>query len=307
MYMARMTNLLVAVALIGLAIHLLPAYRWLAILIALTPMAMFLRSSVSADAPVTAIALLFTAVIAKLAFARDTTWSWPDLVILILSATALSLTKPIYFPLVLMVVAIPAHRLPPERRRMIVIGILALTLVAVTVALVIARPSINKVAYDAETRIDDVLERPLHAAGLIAADLAVHAPRFAAQFIGKLGWLDTKLPPAMILLYFAALLAVAALDSHASATVKPWQRLVVATAVAGSIGALGIAMYLYMGKMDGIQGRYFHPIALAAAWVFYSHRFRRPELDRWIGPGVAVVTAISLVISISVIVDRYYG
>jgi hypothetical protein len=66
-------------------------------------------------------------------------------------------------------------------------------------------------------------------------------------------------------------------------------------------------MYLYMGQMDGIQGRYFHPIALAAAWACYSHRFRRPELDRWIGPGVAVVTVTSLVITISVIVDRYYG
>ena len=67
-YFARAANLIAAVGLIYFAICQLPGYRWLAVLLALTPMAMFLRSSVSADAGITAIAYLLTATIAKIAF-----------------------------------------------------------------------------------------------------------------------------------------------------------------------------------------------------------------------------------------------
>jgi uncharacterized membrane protein len=246
-------------------------------------------------------------VVAKLAFGRDTPRSRLDLVIVIVSAAALGLTKPIYFPLVLLVLAIPAHRLPVRHSRLVVLAVLAAAVAAVTAALVIARPSINAIAYSAELRLDDVFSRPFHVAEIIVTELVVHSPRYAAQFIGKLGWLDTRLPALLILTYFAVLLAAATLDTGGSVVVKPWQRVVFAAAVAGSIGALGVAMYVFMGRMEGIQGRYFHPMALAAAWIVFTDRFRRADLDLRIGPIVAALTTASVLVSLMTLHHRYYG
>ncbi len=67
LYLARLGNLAVAVALSWAAVRLAPVQRWLIALTALTPMAMFQRSSASADAFTNAAALLVVSLVLRLA------------------------------------------------------------------------------------------------------------------------------------------------------------------------------------------------------------------------------------------------
>jgi uncharacterized membrane protein len=307
LFLARLANMFVAVALIHLAVRQLPAYRWLAALLALTPMAMFLRSSVSADALTTASAFLLTATVAKLAFGPVSPNPAHDLTILAASSVAVCLTKPVYFPLVVAAAAIPANRLPVRRRRLFLLTVLAISITAVTAALLIAAPSVGSISYAAELRIEDVLRRPFHLIGLVVTDLVKTAPRYGAHFIGHLGWLDTELPLPLLLTYAACLLAFVVLDRDPSIVIAPCQRAIWAFAVVASLMAIGAAMYLFLGRIEGIQGRYFHPIALAAVWVLHVSGWPRRQNNRWNPAIAAILVASSFAVTWLTIYHRYYG
>jgi hypothetical protein len=306
-YLARIGNLLVAVALIYLAISWLPGYRWLATLLALTPMAMFLRSSISADAGTTAIAFLLTAVVTKLAFGRSSSVRRRDFVVVAAAAAALSLAKPVYFPLVLTAAAIPASRIPLRRRRLVLLLLAAVAIAAVTTALVLALPTINSMAYAAELRIDDILSHPIHFTGLAATDLLGNAHRYGAQFVGRLGWLDTALPVPFLLGYAVVLLTFVAVDAEPKLVVTTWQRCAFTAAVIVSTIAIYGAMYLVLGRFTGMQGRYFHPLALTAVWALHVGRWGRIRWTRWRGAVVLVLALVSMAVTVHTVSTRYYG
>ena len=307
-YFARSANLIAAVGLIYFAICQLPGYRWLAVLLALTPMAMFLRSSVSADAGITAIAYLLTATIAKIAFRAVPLHGRWDFGLLVVLSVSLCLTKPVYFPLVLAAFVIPSSRIPIQRPGFVFLAILVFSIGAVTVTLAISQPSVDGISARIESLVDEVFTDPFDLFGRIAVDYILHAPRYGAEFIGRLGWLDTPLPLVLLGLYLAFLIAYTVMDSGPLAVVTPWQRLVLALVIAASLMAISIAMYFMNGRIAGIQGRYFLPIALAAAWIFHTGRQPRFKDKSWVLPaGVALLTVVSFAVTACTICDRYYG
>jgi uncharacterized membrane protein len=307
-YFARTANLLAAVGLIYFAICQLPGYRWLAVLLALTPMAMFLRSSVSPDAGITAIAYLLTATIAKIAFRIEPLHGRWDFGLLVVLSVALCLTKPVYFPLVLAAFVIPSSRIPIRRPGLALLAVLVFSICAVTVTLAISQPSVDGISARIESLVDEVLGNPFDLFGRIVVDYIRHAPRYGAEFIGRLGWLDTALPLALLGSYLAFLMAYTVFDSGSSARVEPWQRAVLALVIAASLTAISVAMFFLNDRISGIQGRYFHPLALATAWIFHSTRLSESEAAGWLRPaGVTLLTIFSMVASLSTIFHRYYG
>ncbi len=308
LYLSRTANLFGAIALIYLAIRQLPGFRWLAALIALMPMAMFLRSSVSADAMVLAIAFLLTATIAKIAFSNDPPRGLSDHGLLIVLSTALSLTKPVYFPLIFASFAIPIARIRVRRPRVVIGAIVVSSVCAVTLGLTVAQPSVDAMNFRLKALFTEVTERPFDLVGSVLVDYIQHAPRYGAEFIGRLGWLDTPLPLWFLLLYLGVLIAYTFLDPGSSATVAPWQRVVFAAVVAVSMLAVSVAMYVIGGRIGGIQGRYFHPVALAAVWICHSGFVAKLRPAPWILPvGAILVFCLSLIVTCVTITARYYG
>jgi uncharacterized membrane protein len=307
-YCARTANLFAAVGLIYFAICQLPGYRWLAVLLALTPMAMFLRSSVSADAGITAIAYLLTATIAKIAFGATPMHGRWDFGLLVVLSVSLCLTKPVYFPLVLAAFVIPPSRIPIQRPGFVLLAVLVFSIGAVTMTLAISQPSVDGISARIDSLADEILTTPFDLFGRIVVDYVLHAPRYGAEFIGRLGWLDTPLPLVLLGFYLAFLIGCTVIDSGSRAEVTPWQRLVLATVIAASLMAISTAMYFINGRMAGIQGRYFHPIALAAAWIFHTRRRSRFKDEGWVLPaGVALLTVVSFAVTALTICHRYYG
>src|SRR5215207_7466115 len=116
LYAARLANLLAATVLIAIGLRRLPSYAWLLTMLALTPMALFLRASASADALTMAVAFLLAGTVARLVWGEEEQARWRDVAILTACSAALCLSKPVYVTLAFLVLLIPAARLPGGRR-----------------------------------------------------------------------------------------------------------------------------------------------------------------------------------------------
>jgi uncharacterized membrane protein len=227
---------------------------------------------------------------------------------LVVLSVSLCLTKPVYFPLVLVVLVIPSSRLPIQRPGFVLLAVLVFSIGAVIMTLAISQPAVDGISARIDSLVDEILTNPFDLFGQILVDYIWHAPRYGAEFIGRLGWLDTPLPLVLLGSYLAFLVVYTVFDSGPQAIVTPRQRLVLALVIAASLMAISPAMYFINGGIAGIQGRYFHPIALAAAWIFHSgHRLKFAD-EGWVLPaGVALLSVISFAVTAFTICHRYYG
>ena len=279
--LARLANLVAAALLIASALRALPAYGWLLAAFALAPMALFLRSSVSADALTFAIAVLLGARIARLAFAPGIPIGRVDFALVVGAAAGLCLTKPPYAPLVLAVLAI-LGRGPQRRRRAALVAAALAAAVAAGLAAASIAASVEEsvragAGVDPGAQIAASLARPLRFAGLVAADFAARALGYGVEVLGRLGWLDAPVPLPALAALALGLAAHLALDTAPGLRVEVWRRLLfgaVTATAAVAIAASQYAMWTPYGApfVEGIQGRYFHPLAPFAVWAFHQPR-----------------------------------
>lgn len=315
LYLARLTNLLFGTLAVVLAIRELPAFRWLAAMVALTPMASALRASASADVATMSAAFVFAAVAAKLIWRPGAAAGRRDLVLLTLSAVVFCASKAAYFPLALLVFLIPAARFPAGRRAVFLTVHTALWVLTSAWAVATSRTvgSIRPDTHvDSARQIRDALADPLGFLWLVAQDYAVHGAGYLVQFIGKLGWLDVWLGRPFLAAYFAVLLALLFLDSGRDVEVRPWQRIVLAALTLATMVLISASQYAIWTQygaryIDGIQGRYFIPLAPAAMWVFHSRRLADRVTPGRMGAAMAGVSLVSFAVTMWAVVERYYG
>ncbi|HEY0510846.1 MAG TPA: DUF2142 domain-containing protein [Thermoanaerobaculia bacterium] len=323
-YLARLTNLVFGVLAIAFAVRRLPAFAWLASLVALTPMALSLLGSCSADVTTIAAAFVLVSTVAKLAWAPDGAarrrdlgdlGELGDLGILAASSAVLCAAKPPYLPLALLVLAIPAARLPGARRAGFLLLDTALSLVAAAWVVVTSRTvgvARLNAGVDSGRQIHDALAQPLRFFRVVAADYAVNAPRYLSQLVGKLGWLDTRLPSLLVIAYLAVLGALVFLDAGPRIDVRPWQRGILAAATLAAmllISASQYAVWTPYGAdfIQGIQGRYFLPLLPAAAWALHGRRWAERLPPQGLGALLAAFSLVSLGVAVRALVGRYYG
>ena len=314
LYAARIANLLAATALISLGLRGLPSFSWLMTMLALTPMALFLRASVSADALSTAVAFLFAGIVARLAWGEEERGRWGDIALLTACSVALCLSKPVYVPLAFLALLIPARRLPGGRRgpALLLLGVMTAAAfgLAMQTAGAVDLPVRPDAPVDRDRQIEDALADPLRVAGIVAEDYLLRGDRYVAQIVGQLGWLDTNLPRPLLWGYTILLGVLVLLDARRTVSVLPWQRtllVLAALAILGLVSASQYAAWTAYGAayVDGIQGRYFLPLTPAAAWIVHTRRFGvdPARLDRVL-PWLSL---LSLGVAFWTVLERYYG
>lgn len=314
LYMARLFVLATAAALVAGSLRLLPSYPWLFVLLALSPTISFLRASASADALVLAIVLLFVATVTRLSFAakqvarREVAW-------IVAASAGLCLTKMPYLPLLFMTCLIPA-RILGKRRRPVLLLVVATAAAAAAIAALFASsveaPLRMDAAVDSTAQVRSAIEEPWRFFGIVAADYARHSPRYVAEAIGRLGWLDTYLPNLLLGAFLAVAMLVLALDTNDSIVVESWQRGVLAAIVATTLVLISASQYAIWTPyradyIEGTQGRHFHPLVFVLPWIVYSRRWARAAESRWLGGLVVGFTVLSLLVAITVLIDRYYS
>jgi len=314
LYLARLANLIVGTLMVFLAVRRMPAFRWLAVMLALTPMAIFLRASASADVTSAGAAFLLAGAAASLAWGEGPARR-SDLVLLAVSTAVLCGSKAAYFPLAFLAFLIPAARFPRGRRAGFLLVHTVLTLTLTTYAIVLSRtvaPNSPDPTVDPTRQIQGALADPLGFLAIVSTDYAVHAPRYLSQLIGKLGWLDTELPAPFRLSYLAVLLGLLLVDANPRIEVRPWQRGIVAGAIFTALVLISASQYAIWTPYGaevvlGLQGRYYSPLVPTAVWALHGRRWAERIPPRGLGIALAAFSLLSFGISVCALVERYYG
>ncbi len=155
---------------------------------------------------------------------------------------------------------------------------------------------------------------PARVLGLAAQTLAVNGGWYLEQFVGLLGYLDTKLPgpyhrAALVVLGLAAL---ASMLRPREAGAGRWTRPLVAAAVL--LAAAGTFFGIYVtwtavGRpiVDGVQGRYFLPLALAGvAGLPALGALPLAWPRRMLVAVIMLFPPVTLAVTMQAIVARYY-
>jgi uncharacterized membrane protein len=316
LYAARLANLLAATALIALALRRMPSFPWLMTMLALTPMAVFLRGSASADTFTMAAAFLLAGTAAGLAWAGEARGGWGDVAILTACSAALCFSKPVYLPLAFVVLLIPADRLPGGRRAPALLLFAAVTAAAFGVGMATAGAVDLPVRLDApvdrDRQIESALEEPFRVAWILTEDYLRMGRRYLAQVVGQLGWLDANLPKPLLWGYAFLLGLLVLFDARRTVSVSPGQRLLLALVALATLALVSASQYAAWTPygadyVEGIQGRYFIPLAPAAAWIFHTGRWQASHLDHlldWILPWLSL---LSFAMALWTVLHRYYG
>lgn len=314
LYLARLVNLLAGTALVALAIRREPWRPWLLTLVALAPMAAFLRGSASADVVPAGVAFWLTARIASLALVPGAAVSRRDWLVIAAGAALLAPMKLVYAPIGLAAWLIPdrafASRAAAWRARL---GLAALVVIsslyASARATKFAVPFRYDVAVDPHAQLQLLLANPLRAPALLVAHFADYWDRYLAQIVGQLGWLAVNLPKPLIVAYALVIAAVWWLETRVVLEPRRWAFaafLVASVAAATSLSQYLIWTAVGADYIDGVQGRYLIPLVPLAAWLMPLRGPRTAPPPRLLPlvtvSAVAVATAISLV----EIVERYY-
>jgi uncharacterized membrane protein len=313
LYLARLANLMASTLMVFFAVRRLPAFRWFAAMVALTPMALSLRASASADATSMGAAFLLAAGVAGMTWGEKAARR-SDLVLVTVSSVVLCSGKAVYVPLAFLVFLIPAFRFPIRRRRTFLLlnCIISLAGAAVGIAGNRAVGIIRlDAAIDAGQQIRHALLHPFGFFEVLVNDYVAHGGWYLAQFVGQLGWLDTRLPMAFLLTYLSILMAMILVDASPRIDVRPWQRWLTASLTVCTMVFISASQYATWtpfgaDSIEGVQGRYFIPLAPAAVWIFHRRKLieRLPFRD----PGVLLgaFCLLSFGISMWALVRRFY-
>lgn len=299
-YCGRLASLAVCLALAALAMRAFAGTRFIIAVCLLFPMTLFMFASFSPDG----ITIAVTFLTISLALSGS---AW-----VIAAALALAFCKP--YLLVPLLALAPARktdrfrhwRFPwaPFARSIAIVGIVA---GGALVARSFAQTSMAfmRAGVDEKAQRANIVTHPLETLSVIASDVGRHGLDYAKQMIGTLGWLSVPLPTA-VLAAVAALLAIVVI--FAGPRLTSMQRILAGFVALGSIAAIEIAEYIAWTAVgartiDGVQGRYFIPIA-PLILVALS---RPSDPPRWLTGVLGAVMAIANAVAVYELWHHYFG
>jgi uncharacterized membrane protein len=319
LYAGRLANLLAVAAVMFLAIRTTPAGKWSFAALALTPMAMALTASQSSDALTDALAFLFVAWMLALALPPRERVDGRSLAIAALLGMGVGLSKQAYFLLSFCYLMIPPCKLGSPLRYY---GGLALvvgaTLLPVgswsTVVRKIYSPTEPGLGMNPEQQFRLILADPVEFL-FVLLRTTTFTRLYAEEFVGRLGFLDLRLPSWVYMVELSLLPILFATELGPRSGVKARQALVAAgVALVVTLTVLVVIHLTWdrVGARDvSLQGRYFIPLGPLVALVVGQTVGRLAQnlfshLARAIPLAVPLAVAVVLPTGLARIYERFY-
>lgn len=323
---SKIANLFFYAAIVRWALLKTKAFRHTMFLLALMAMSIFQAVSTSYDSPLIAVSFLLFAYATKLLCAcEDYRITKEDIVVISLACGLLCGCKIAYAPLILIFLSVSIVKFGGWKRWGICVGAVAgacilFYLIPNVIISIITRgieePMSGAVLAQKEYFRDNFWQFPK----IVFNTFDAFGSFWLESFIGKLGWLDTPFPKSFLLLFFVISTLNAMIDACSIKEIK-WETRVFSLAgvlifLIGSLYTMYIEWNPALGiiggdVINGMQGRYFIPVALFVLIAISNpilHRVRYKEKIEGIRESVVPMTAvISLCLTVLLIFVRYWA
>ncbi|WP_232535188.1 DUF2142 domain-containing protein [Nocardia terpenica] len=321
--LTRIAGLVAYLLVVGFALRALRGFRiqWLAFTVAVLPIALFQAGTVTADTMTNALALLVSCLLVKGLF-LGTRLSRVETGAALAATVLLPLSKPTYVLLAMLVALIPARqygfrnwlRWIPWIGAVLGAGLFAawMKIAAPTGdGMGLMRPPAQWHSVRPGDQLHGILSHPGHFLSVFTDSIWYRDQRWFTQFFGELGFAYIDVPAVSIL---ACLLAFAvAVGMAERLTGDRWRTIVVALTVLASVAMIYVTLYMSFSPVDyylvdGVQGRYFVPLAVVAFAVLLRWMPLRLTNTRGVTPvrGPAVAVVVATVVALVAAVLKYH-
>jgi len=315
-YLARIVNLLFFLILAYLAITTTPIHKWVFCLLCLTPTNVFQVASASADAFTYGICFLTVACFLSYALEEERKLKSVDIVKIFVISLLAVLSKQAYVLLPLLFLMIPGWKFTSIRNRLISF----LALMAVCVGSLAAWSAAVKPIFlpyrvdqpiSPEEQLRFIMSAPFYYVWMVIREYTFNFWFYFKSFSGQLTWWDLYVPDFLPIVVFAILIAFALFDKDSNYVLPRWSKAIFTLIFIGT--AFIVATLLYMtwspirgSGIEGVQGRYFIPIAPLFFLLFYNKKVEWILFDSYAHKLVYLTVIVSLLITANSVIWRYY-
>ncbi len=284
MYLSRVFNPLVSVLLIWFAIRLIPFARLGMLLLACMPMTLTQLASNSYDATLIGIAFLLLAYVLHLKFKWSPQVRKAELLKLAVLFMILACCKPVYNVMVFLYLLLAVSKIGSLKKYIILFFSFIALMVALPYSFTAFRavfagniPHIPVPWLDPVPQLHFILGNVAGYGKILFNTCFIVKRNFYFQsFIGVLGWLDNPLPSSLIKSFLCILLVNALLAGNRKFRLSLRDKMILLGTFIAGLLAVETAIYLTWTPVggsivEGVQGRYFIPLAPMLLLVFSNN------------------------------------
>lgn len=319
MHLGRFANLVVFCIAIFWTIRWLPVAKVSVGLLSVMPMTLHLASSMSYDVSVISTCFLMTAFLLRRALVKGLApLRKRDISGLVVGSVLLAELKTVYFLILALILLVPRESFG-RLRRWAIVG----TVLAVGPLFGLFRRILEYFWYPdrphnpyLQGQIDFVLNHPARAVAVIPRSLVQNFGFYYESFVGKLGWLDTN-PPSAFILILSIIIALFFILEQPSVPLSVRSRSLLLFVSAGCTALIFAVFYLIWTPLpghpgvgssvvDGVQGRYFIPLAILPGVAISGTRLSGVGPNRSTLTVIKAVAVVSGGMSVFTVLLRYY-
>ena len=312
MYTGRMVNLICWLLLIWFSIRIVPFFKWVLLVVALTPMSFYQAASLSADSITNALAFLTIAYFVYWIYGPEMQIKPRHIFLFFLLTVSLSCTKNVFFLISFLLLLIPSRKFVNKKRYCFIFLALATANMAVCFIwyeIVKKMPIGWKPDIFPEQQVTFILTHPIAYTKVFITSVIGQIESYVKVFIGRFGWMDTPLPKWHYHIWGLFLLLTILTDGCRDIIVRGFHKVIYFFIFSAIFTLIVTLLYIYWNpvgaeKMLLVQGRYFIPIAPLFFLCFYNNPLR---YDSFVKPVfIGFVTILSLANALFVIYNRFY-
>ncbi|WP_245717823.1 DUF2142 domain-containing protein [Nocardia miyunensis] len=321
--LTRLAGLLAYLVLVGFGLRALRGYRvqWLAFTVSVLPIALFQAGTVTADTITNALAVLVSCLVVKGLF-LNARLSRGEVVAALIATIALPLSKPTYVLLAMLVALIPARQYGFRRALRWIpwfFAILGAALFAAWMKIAaptgdgmgLMRPRAQWYSVRTGDQLQFILGHPWQFTQIFYHSVWLRDQHWFTQFFGELGFSYVEVPALSVLACLLAFAVSAGIAERMSAA-HP-RTAIVALVVVASVAMIYVTLYMSFSPVgyylvDGVQGRYFVPLAIVGLAVLLRWMPLRlsDSAGRTPARGPAVVIVVATIVALVAAVLKYH-
>lgn len=315
-YLARIVNLFFFILLAFAAIRITPLHKWVFCLICLTPTAVFQAASASVDAFTYGICFLTIAVFLSHALNDKEKLESADLLKIFVLTLLAVLSKQAYILLPFLFLLIPRRKIGSTGKYLLIFSCLfAVCLFAEAVWSFLVKaiylPYRIDIPINPEQQLAFIINHPLKFITLAARNYIFSLGYYLKTFFGQLTWFDLYVPTYLIVFIYLVIVGAALLDKDSKKTISKINKFIFLSIITGTAFIISALLYMSWSPIggdfvEGIQGRYFIPVAPLIFLLFYQHKLNWRHFRGFAPLIVAATVIFSLIITLLTIYQRYY-